>query len=96
MRVNYEPIVIVGVSLEDLFKYNDRGFKDMWALRDYLAMVEDFVKGANSKDVSIIGLELPNEMEIGMATINTISKVAKTFEKVTGLQPKIHACLVYW
>ena len=95
MSVNYEPIVLVGIPLEELFAHNDRGFEDMWSLRDYLE-TEDFVEGANSSAVSIIGLELPNEMEIGMATVNTISKVAKTFEKVTGLQPKIHACLVYW
>jgi hypothetical protein len=95
MSVNYEPIVLVGIPLYELFAHDDRGFDDMWDLRNYFE-TEDFVEGTNSSDVSIIGLKLPDEMKVGMATVNTISKVAKTFEKVTGLQPNIHACLVYW
>lgn len=91
----YEPITLVGVRLEDLYRHDDRGFKDIYELSDYFLDI-DLLTAKDIKNQTIIGLELPHTMSISMESVSLISKTAKQFEKITGLQPKIYSCVQYY
>ena len=91
MSTTYEAVLLVGAYLDEVMaegkvEYED---DDRWDLRDRL----EWIDMLHTEDCDFVGFRLPEQQVLNIHTVQEIGKIAKEFEKITGVRATMKACI---
>lgn len=92
MSTYYEPKLLVGNYLSEVFKVGVHFEGDRYQLQEHLECEGMF----HIEDCDWVGFEIEEdlvELSLNIQTMNKINKKAKEFKKITGVRAKIKACI---